>query len=95
VLTTTGSEDVVAASGLGVAYDSNTGRFVAWQSGADVHVLDLESATFTRVAARSEGPSPPAVNGTFGRFRYSESSNVFVVVSSVDEDVYLYRLTAR
>ena len=35
---------------------------------------------------------PANGNGTYGRFRYVPSLNVFVVVSGVDENVFVYRL---
>src|SRR6185436_1420746 len=35
-----------------------------------------------------------AANGTFGRFRYVPSRNVFIVVNAIDANVFLYRYTA-
>jgi hypothetical protein len=39
-------------------------------------------------------PTSGASAGTYGRFRYVPSKNVFVVVNDIDEDVYIYRLSA-
>jgi hypothetical protein len=32
--------------------------------------------------------------GTYGRFQYVPSKNAFVVVSSIDQDVYIRKLSA-
>jgi hypothetical protein len=39
-------------------------------------------------------PTAPNQNGTYGRFRYVPSKNVFIVVNSVDENVYFYKFTS-
>ena len=51
------------------------------------------ATTSTAAAANTVTPTGASTQGTFGRFRYSPSKNVFVVVNSVDQDVYVYRLT--
>jgi hypothetical protein len=40
--------------------------------------------------------TPMAANGdgTYGRFRYIPSKNAYVVVNSIDEDVFFYKLAA-
>lgn len=38
-------------------------------------------------------PTSPQLYGTFGRWRYAPAHHVFVLVNSVDDDVYLYRLS--
>jgi hypothetical protein len=94
-LLTTGGEAVVKASNPGFDYDSVRQRLVAWSGGADVYSLDLAARGWTREAAASDNtviPTPPSHNGTFGRFRYVRSMNVFVLVNAIDEDVYVYRL---
>jgi hypothetical protein len=96
-LATTGADAAIANTGIGLAYEAIADRFVAWVGGSDVFALDVEAATWSRITpARANGtvPSGPSGTGTYGRFRYAEALNVFVVVSSVDEDVFLYRLSA-
>ena len=95
-LNTSGANGIEFARAPGLAYDPVADRFVAWDGGADVYVLDWDAQTWTRItpaAANTVTPTGAATQGTFGRFRYSPSKNVFVVVNSVDQDVYMYRLT--
>jgi hypothetical protein len=54
-------------------------------------VLDLQSSNWTVVTGTGDDPGPPASNGTFGRFRYSPSRNVFVVVSGTQRNVSLWK----
>jgi len=37
-------------------------------------------------------PTNPAATGTYGRWRYSPRYNVFIVVNSVKQNVFAYRL---
>ena len=37
-------------------------------------------------------PGPQTTLGTYGRWRYVPSKNVFIVVTSVDKNVFVYRL---
>ena len=39
-------------------------------------------------------PALPDQWGTFGRFRYVPSKNVFVLYNAVNQNVFIYRLTA-
>jgi len=39
-------------------------------------------------------PTGSAANGTYGRFRYVPSKDVFILVNSVDENVFVYRLNS-
>jgi hypothetical protein len=95
-LTTTGDSAIVQAASPGFEWDTAAGLFVGWAGGADVLTLDPSTWAWTRVspaATNAVTPTPTNMNGTFGRFRYSSASNVFVVVNSVDEDVFIYRLS--
>ncbi len=89
---TTGGE-VVGAAAPGADYDPVADDIVAWV-GAGVWVLDLESKEWTR-GASDGAPAEPAEHGTFGRFRYIPRTNVFVLVNSIDEDVWFYKHTVR
>jgi hypothetical protein len=63
---------------------------------ADVYLLDLDSLTWTRHAptpGNTEVPAAHGSNGTYGRFRYCPSRNVFVGINDVFANVYIYRLT--
>ncbi len=65
---------------------------------ADIYILDMDTAVWTRVSpapGNTVTPTPATRNGTYGRFRYVPSKNVFVLVNSVDENVYVYRLSNK
>lgn len=57
---------------------TTTGAFVAWPDQGSPYALDLATKTWTRLSAR---------------WRYLPKYNVFILVSSVDEDVYFYKDT--
>lgn len=93
---TSGPQDIVAATNPGFEYDPVIDKFVGWNGGADVFTLDPETWQWQRLppaASNRTMPTPAAKNGTFGRFRYVPSRNVYIVVNSVRENVYIYRLT--
>lgn len=94
-LTTTGGEDAITVGAPGLAYDPVGEQMVAWGGGPDVFTLDSRTKVWTR-HARTGGamPTAPAVYGTYGRFRYAASKNVFVVVNKTDENVFFFKLTA-
>jgi hypothetical protein len=94
-LTTMGATEIVAAASPGFEYDAAAGVFVAWMSGGDVFTFDLPSKLWTRLPPAADNtvvPTAPNGNGTFGRFRYSPQHDVFVLVNSADENVFIYRL---
>ena len=99
-LTTTGATEILQTSGEGAegfVYDPVSEQFVAWHGGADVYTLDLEANVWTRhrpAATNTVIPPGPAMHGTKGRFRYIPRYNAFIVVSSINQNVYLYRLRA-
>lgn len=97
-LATKGDTGIVFSKSPGFEYDPVIKQFVAWSGGADVFILDLDSATWRKVPpspGNKVTPGPAASRGTFGRFRYVPSRNVYVVVSDIYESVFLYRLTPK
>ncbi len=92
---TRGGDSFVHGVAPGFAYDSATRKMVAWHGGSDVYSLDLDTWTWAQHSASSATvPTAPAEPGTFGRFRYAPSRNVFVLVNAADENVFVYRLSA-
>jgi hypothetical protein len=94
-VSTTGGAAVVNADSPGLAYDPMIRKIVAWSGGADVYALDLDARRWTRIRpAASNKHVPPAAEerGTFGRFRYIASKNVYIVVNRVHENVFIYKL---
>jgi hypothetical protein len=97
VLTVTnGATDFLNADSPGFVYDPMIDKFVGWKSGASVYTFDLDTLTWTLFppdAGNMVSPTGPQQWGTFGRFRYSPVRNVFVVVSGIGEDVFVYRMS--
>ncbi len=92
-LATTGDTDIEAAGNPGAEYDPVTDQLVAWKGGGDIYTLDLTTNVWTkRAAVGAVTAGPPNGTGTYGRFRYVPSMNLFVEVSGVDENVFVYRL---
>jgi hypothetical protein len=90
IIETTGGE-VITASGPAVDYDPVTDDLVAWVGGG-AWVLDLDTREWTQGTSTgaAEVPSP---RGTYGRWRYIPRANVFILVNSVDANVYFYKHT--
>lgn len=90
------SGDMTAQKGNapGFAWDPVAKVFVAWNGGATLYTLDPHSWQWTAHRA-AEGnkvvPTAPAENGTFGRFQYDPSHDVFVVVNDINQDVYFFK----
>lgn len=93
-LQTTGGDSVVKAQSPGFDFDRISNRFVAWHGGQTVYALDLDMRTWKKHDGRGANPGAPAQWGTFGRFRYMPSKNAFIVVNSVDDNVFIYKLAA-
>jgi MYXO-CTERM domain-containing protein len=95
-LQTTGATTIQDTNNPGVAYDPISDRMVAWSGGADVYTLSLDTGEWELHppdAANTVVPPAAAANGTYGRFRYVASHNVFIVVSAIDQNVFFYKLS--
>lgn len=94
-LRTTGATEILLPKSPGFVYDPTIDRFVAWSGGPNVYVLNLDKRVWTRQApAETNKFKPPgaASRGTFGRFRYIPSRNAYIVVNSIYENVFVYKL---
>jgi hypothetical protein len=88
-----GGGDVYNVSAPGFDYDRAADAFVAWPNEGEPYVLDLASKAWT--TGNPDGaPTSHTSGGTFGRWRYVDAYNVFILVTSVDENVYFYKHTA-
>lgn len=93
---TSGGGAIINATSPGFTYDPVSDKFVGWNGGGDVYTLDMDTYAWNRItpsAANSTTPTAANETGTYGRFRYIPSKNVFIVVNSVDENVYFYKMT--
>jgi hypothetical protein len=95
--TCTGATGIISARAPGLAYDPVSDRMVAWNGGTSVYTLNTATWSWTLVppaATNTVDPGSPNGSGTYGRWRYIPSRNVFFVVNGVDQNVFLYRLTS-
>ncbi|HEX7077289.1 MAG TPA: hypothetical protein VF363_02575 [Candidatus Eisenbacteria bacterium] len=93
-LSTTGDTGILSGRYPGLVYDPVSDRIVAWNGGADVYTLNLDTLVWTRHGTTgSVVPTAAQSAGTYGRFQYVPSKNVFVAVNAIDGDVYIYRLS--
>jgi hypothetical protein len=93
ILQTSGDREVEDSENTGLAYHPGSDRLIAWNGGASVYALDRNTNVWTRIdTTGSVSPGAATVNGTFGRFRYSPTSDLFVTVASVISNVFVYRL---
>jgi len=83
----------------GTAYDPVLDKIVVWPNfGNTVYLMDDTTWTCTAVTYPGGPPdshmdgSPSTSRGTFGRFRYMQSSGVFVLVNDYDINAYTLRL---
>ncbi|MBI3900024.1 MAG: hypothetical protein HY308_17285 [Gammaproteobacteria bacterium] len=89
---TSGGGDIYDANAPGFDYDSKADQFVAWKGGTP-YVLDLATKTWT-IKSATGAPVSQVTNGTYGRWRYLERYNVFILVNSVTGNIYFYKNTA-
>ncbi|HGG56791.1 MAG TPA: hypothetical protein ENK31_03225 [Nannocystis exedens] len=83
---------VVAAEAPGLEYDPVVDSLVAWAGGAP-QVFSLASHSWTAMSAAG-APTEAVEAGTYGRFAYMATLNAYVLLNSVDDDVWIYKLTA-
>jgi hypothetical protein len=75
----------------GFAYADARSRFYAWGGGRDVYTFDPMTGAWKRFAATGDDPGVQQTWGTYGRFRYSPSRNVFVLVNDTNQNVFIYK----
>ena len=90
--TTTGASSIVSSNAPGLAYDSSTGEMIAWNGGNTIYRLNMDTRQWTTVTY-SAGPAVMS-NGTYGRFAYVPSKNVFATCNSVSVSCSSLRLTS-
>jgi MYXO-CTERM domain-containing protein len=90
---TTGDQSAVAANNAGFDYDVVSDKLVAWIGGGNVYALDAGTRSWKKhPPTNGVTPTDPNPNGTYGRFRYVPSKNLFILVNRVDDDVFFYKL---
>jgi hypothetical protein len=99
-----GEKEIEKATAPGLAFDSKRRRFTAWSgqpetglSPQSVYVFDADEMTWRRHTASDRTlPTVAARNrdyttGTYGRFQYMPNRDVFILVNSIDENVFFYK----
>ncbi|PIE85031.1 hypothetical protein CSA08_04285 [Candidatus Gracilibacteria bacterium] len=79
----------------GLAYVPTLKKFVVWNGGESLYALDGKTWKWSRIVNSNLNqiiPTQANKNGTYGRFRYIPSKNALIVVNSIYENVYIYKL---
>jgi hypothetical protein len=92
-LSTTGATALANSEFPGLEYDPVSDRIVAWTGDSRNVVYSLNLDTNTWTSQTYAGGPAPVGNGVHGRWRYSRTSGVFVLVNSVDDNAYALRLS--
>lgn len=97
-LVTTGAKDLENSTAPGLVYDPTIKKIVGWANGGDVFSLDMGTLVWTRHSpANSINPGNPRnqgdYHGTFGRFRYMPAYNAYIVATTIDSNVFVYKLS--
>ncbi len=94
--TTSGDTTIESAQAPGFVYDSASKLFVGWDGGSAVYTLNPSTWVWTKInpaGSNTVTPTASEARGTYGRFQYVPSKNVFVAVNRTTENVYFYRLS--
>lgn len=97
---TRGPQNVVTARGPGFVFDTVIRKFVGWAGGTSVYVLDPAKWNWAEVAAAATNTvAPPTIFGAdvgkilvMSKFLYVPAKNIYVLVQTVDTNVYVYKL---
>jgi hypothetical protein len=87
-----GASAITNSNGPGLAYDSAIDRLVAWNGGDTVYLYDAITDSWTS-QTYTGGPGAAIAQGTFKRWSYSPTSDVFVVVNTIDANAYSLRIS--
>lgn len=93
--TISGDRTILNAQAPGFVYDPISKRFIGWSGGSDLYALDASTWSWSRIpvdAVNSVTPTNQASAGTFGRFQYIPSLHALIVVNSIYQNVYLFKL---
>jgi trimeric autotransporter adhesin len=102
-VTTSGDKSPEQNGQIGFDWDPVGKRLVAWMGGSSVYTLtppsgDWKTGTWTwdevtPAPGNSVSPTSENPNGTYSRWRYVPSKNVFVVVNRTSDNVFFYKLS--
>lgn len=75
----------------GFVYADARDRFIAWSGGQSLAVFDPSTSTWTTLTGTGDDPGAELGAGTYGRFRYSNHRDVFVLVNGVTNDAFVFK----
>lgn len=81
----------VGTSYPGTAYDPVLKKVVVWSGGKSVYALDPTTGNVSETVGGGSDPGSPALNGTYGRFRYSPALDAYVVTNSISKNVFVFK----
>lgn len=76
----------------GLAWDSVQNKIVGWAGGNSVYLFDFATKSCSTVTYTG-GPPAQQPNGTYGRWRYFPSLNLFALINDWKQNAYTLRLT--
>ena len=91
---------VVNADAPGFQYDPTIKKFIAWRGGADVYSFDPTTLAFSKISSAVVNTvTPPTPNnstskGTYGKFRYIPSKNLYIMTHMTNQNVFFYKLSS-
>jgi hypothetical protein len=101
---TTGDQQPENRPKPGFEWDPVSSKFVAWIGGTSVYTLTPPASNWqtadwvwTKVdaaPANTVTPTSPNSNGTYSKWRYVPSKNIFIIINRTSDDVYVYKLTS-
>ena len=90
-ITTTGDKTAENAKYPGAEYDPMTDTICCWAGGGAVYDLS-PNFNWTKInPTNTVTPAAPPSTGTHSRWRYMSDNNLFIVTSSINANVNLYR----
>lgn len=75
-------------------YDDSTDRMIVWTGTGTPYAVNLDTNVVTQLPGLGTPPGPPSTAGTFGRFRCLPGRGVCVLLRSVGEDPFVYRVAS-
>jgi hypothetical protein len=75
----------------GFVYVDSKDMFYAWGGGQDIYRFNPATSEWSRINGGGDNPGAQSQWGTFGRWRYSPTRGVFVLVNNVKQNVFLYK----
>ena len=77
---------------IGFVYDPVGDRYLAWNGGNTIYVLNPVTWVWSTLATTGINPGSPNQRGSYGRFQYSPRLKGIALVNNTNENVKFLRL---